>query len=143
MNKCIFCEIVKGNLKSRKIYENQQAIALLDAFPLKEGHVLIISKSHKNKIQQLSSSENNDIFSMLHKIVNTIEKATESTSTLIAIHNGERAGQEIPHVHVHIIPIKESERSTPVHTMFTKVKYSNEDLDRVQQKIIDNLKGNT
>ena len=61
-NKCVFCEIINGNIKARKLYETEHSIAILDAFPLKDGHSLVISKSHKPKIQDLSLIENRDIF---------------------------------------------------------------------------------
>ena len=140
MNLCIFCEIINGKLNARKIYETKYSIAFLDAFPLKEGHTLIISKAHKTKIQELNKEENNDIFSTLHFLINHIEKIVESNSTLIAIHNGKEAGQEIPHVHIHIVPIKKSdEPATPIHSMFTKEKFSEKKLDEIWKKITYSL----
>ena len=76
MNSCIFCEIINGKVKSRKVYESKHSLALLDAFPLKEGHILIISKAHKTKVQELGKEENNDIFSTLHFLTNHIEKTS-------------------------------------------------------------------
>lgn len=123
MINCIFCKIVKGDIDSRKIYETDKSIAILDAFPLKEGHTLIISKSHKSKIQDLEMAESIDMFSTLYLLTPHIEKAADSNSSLIAIHNGERAGQEIPHVHIHVIPInKEEKRKTAIHSLFLKGK---------------------
>lgn len=140
MNLCIFCEIINGKLNARKIYETKYSIAFLDAFPLKEGHTLIISKTHKTKIQELNKEENNDIFSALHFLINHIEKIVESNSTLIAIHNGKEAGQEIPHVHIHIVPFKKSDDSaTPIHSMFTKEKFSEKKLDEIWRKITHSL----
>ncbi len=140
MNLCIFCEIINGKLNARKIYETKYSIAFLDAFPLKEGHTLIISKAHKTKIQELNKEENNDIFTTLHFLINHIEKIVESNSTLIAIHNGKEAGQEIPHVHIHIVPIKKSDESaTPIHSMFTKEKFSEKKLDEIWKKITYSL----
>ncbi|MBA3978711.1 MAG: HIT family protein [Nitrosopumilus sp.] len=135
MNSCIFCEIINGNTKSRKIYETKHSIALLDAFPLKEGHTLIISKNHKTKVEDLTVEENNDIFTTLHFLISHIEKTLESNSTLIAIHNGKEAGQEIPHMHIHIIPINKSDQSTAIHTMFTKEKISDKKLDEIWIKM--------
>lgn len=139
MNNCIFCELIKGNIKSRKIYESKHSLAVLDAFPLKEGHTLIISKSHKSKIQELSLQEVNDIFSTTHFLVGNIEKAMDSKSTLIAIHNGEDAGQEIPHVHIHIIPIKKSGRKIAIHSMFDKKHLEENELDNIWKKIIKEI----
>jgi histidine triad (HIT) family protein len=135
MNSCIFCEIINGNSRSRKIYETKHSIALLDAFPLKEGHTLIISKNHKTKVEDLTVEENNDIFTTLRFLISHIEKTLKSNSTLIAIHNGKEAGQEIPHMHIHIIPIKKSDQSTAIHTMFTKEKISDKKLDEIWIKM--------
>ncbi len=139
MHSCIFCEIVNGNIKARKIYETKHSIALLDAFPLKEGHTLIISKNHKTKVEDLTVEENNDIFTTLHFLISHIDKTIESNSTLIAIHNGKEAGQDIPHIHIHIIPIKKSDQSTPIHTMFTKEKISEKKLDEIWIKMKNSI----
>jgi histidine triad (HIT) family protein len=140
MDLCIFCEIIKGKIKARKIYETKHSIAVLDAFPLKEGHTLIISKNHKTKVEDLSAEENTDVFSTLHFLTSHIEKTFESNSTLIAIHNGKEAGQDIPHVHIHIIPIKKSDQSTAIHSMFTREKISEKKLDEIWIKIVDTIK---
>lgn len=139
MNLCIFCKIINEKQNTRKIYETKHSIALLDAFPLKEGHTLIISKAHKTKIQELNKEENIDIFSTLHFLINYIEKAVESNSTLIAIHNGKEAGQEIPHIHIHIVPIKKSDKPTAIHSMFSKEKFSEDELDGIWKKMTSNL----
>ncbi len=140
MNLCTFCEIINGKLNARKIYETKYSLAFLDASPLKEGHTLIISKAHKRKVQELNKEENNDIFSTLHFLVNHIEKIAESNSTLIAIHNGKEAGQEIPHIHIHIVPIKKSdEPTTAIHSMFTKEKFAEKKLDEIWKKITSSL----
>jgi histidine triad (HIT) family protein len=135
MSLCIFCEIINGKIKARKIYETKHSMALLDAFPLKEGHTLIISKNHKTKVEDLTKEENDDIFSTLHFLIGHIEKIMESNSSLIAIHNGKEAGQEIPHVHIHIIPIKKPDQSTAIHSMFTKEKIPEEKLDEIWIKM--------
>ena len=89
----------------------------MDAFPLTKGHVLVIPKNHHKKIQDMSSIENSDLFETL---VNAMMSKVDSItgSTLIAIHNGETAGQEIPHVHVHLVPRSKSDSAGPIHSMF-------------------------
>jgi histidine triad (HIT) family protein len=134
-NKCVFCEIIKGTIKSRKIHETEHSIGILDAFPLKEGHCLVISKSHKSKIQDLSPQENNDIFSNLHFLTEKIEKAMEASAALISIHNGKDSGQEIPHFHIHIIPASQSSRNRPIHSLFDKKDIKSEELDGFWRKI--------
>ncbi len=139
MSNCIFCEIINGNIKARKIYETEYSMAILDAFPLQEGHTLIISKSHKTKIQDLDVNENVDIFSTLHFLVREIENTVKSNSSLIAIHNGKDAGQFIPHVHIHIVPIEKSHKHISIHSMFLSKSFSDEKLDELWKKMSANL----
>ena len=134
-NKCVFCEIIIGNIKARKIHETEHSIAILDAFPLKKGHSLLISKTHRPKIQDLSIEENSDIFCTLHFLTEKIEKAMDSNSSLISIHNGKNAGQEIPHFHIHIIPASESNRNTSIHSLFDKKNIPTDELDDHWKKI--------
>ncbi|OLC94691.1 MAG: HIT family protein [Thaumarchaeota archaeon 13_1_40CM_3_38_6] len=115
---CIFCNIVSGKILARKIHETPRSLAFLDAFPLTKGHSLVIPKTHYVKIQEMTQDDNADLFESVRIISNRIERITPSS--LVAIHNGKESGQEIPHVHVHIIPRNVSDGVGPVHNMFTK-----------------------
>ncbi|VFJ14116.1 HIT domain protein [Candidatus Nitrosocosmicus franklandus] len=134
-NRCVFCEITRGNIKTRKIYETKHSIAILDAFPLKEGHSLIISKTHSPKIQDLSSEASNDIFNTLYFLTEKIEKAMDCSSSLISIHNGKDSGQEIPHFHIHIIPASYSNRNRSIHSLFDKKDIQTDKIDEYWKKI--------
>ena|ERR1044072_1303540 len=136
ISKCVFCEIMNGNIKARKIYETEHSIAILDAFPLKDGHSLIVSKSHKPKIQDLRLIENRDIFDVLHLLTGKIEKAMNCNSSLVGVHNGRDAGQDIPHFHIHIIPIAESDERISIHSLFSRRgNTQGSDLDEQWRKI--------
>ena len=113
---CIFCKIVSRQIPAKILNETPNSICFLDAFPLTKGHVLVIPKNHHKKIQDMSSSENSDLFSLVHVMMSKVDSITGST--LIAIHNGETAGQEIPHVHVHLVPRSKSDSAGPIHSMF-------------------------
>ncbi|MFB5629470.1 MAG: HIT family protein [Nitrosarchaeum sp.] len=126
---CIFCKIISGQIPTKKIKETEYSVAFLDAFPLAKGHTLIIPKNHHIKIQDMSSEENSDLFSLVHKVLPKIDKLTGST--LIAIHNGKEAGQEIPHVHVHLVPRITGDSAGPIHSMFNPVKFSNSEIESV------------
>ncbi|MFM7796439.1 MAG: HIT family protein, partial [Candidatus Nitrosotenuis sp.] len=89
-------------IKAKIISESKKSLAFLDVFPLAKGHTLIIPKNHHLKIQDMSGDENTDLFSLVHTLVPKIDSI--SGSTLVSVHNGKEAGQEIPHVHVHLIP---------------------------------------
>jgi len=131
---CIFCKIARKEIPSKIITETKNSIAFLDAFPLSRGHTLIIPKNHYEKVQDLTDIDNTDLFRTVHKVISKVDKITGST--LIAIHNGKESGQEVPHVHVHLIPRQSSDHAGPVHSMFKdRPKLSDEELDELSAKI--------
>ena len=115
---CIFCKIAQKKIDAKIIDENENAIAFLDAFPLTAGHTLVITKNHYAKLQDVEFGQINQLFSLVNKILPSIEKGTGVQGTLIAIHNGKDAGQEIPHLHVHIVPRKLGDGAGSIHSMF-------------------------
>ena len=127
---CIFCKIVNGEIKSRLIMESKNSIAFLDAFPVTKGHTLVIPKTHYGKIQDMSQDDSTDLFRTVYEVVSKIDKITGST--LLAIHDGKESGQEIPHVHVHLIPRQSNDLAGPVHSMFkNRPNLSDEEFDQL------------
>ena len=131
---CIFCKIVNGEIKSRLIMESKNSIAFLDAFPVTKGHTLVIPKTHYGKIQDMSQDDSTDLFRTVYEVVSKIDKITGST--LLAIHNGKESGQEIPHVHVHLIPRQSNDLAGPVHSMFkNRPNLSDEEFDQLHMML--------
>ena len=121
-NSCIFCRIANREISSNIVFENDKALAFLDAYPLRLGHTLIIPKLHYYKINDMDKESYMALFDILLKITGIIEKTVGANSSTIAIHNGKEAGQEIPHVHIHIIPRKYGDGGGPVHSLFKNNK---------------------
>ena len=120
--------------------QNEKAMALLDAFPLAAGHTLVIPKSHYAKVQQMSEQDAVAVFDMVWKLAGAVETASQVNASTIAIHNGSDAGQEVPHVHVHIVPRKSGDGAGAIHSMFImKPKQSPQDMDSLRNRIADNL----
>jgi len=133
---CIFCNIVEGKIPARKIMETEKSLAFLDVFPLTKGHTLVIPKNHYSKIQEMSNDDNIDLFESVRVLTNKIELLF--SSSLIAIHNGKESGQEVPHVHVHIIPRTIDDGAGSVHSMFRKrPHFTNDELDKIAEKLRD------
>jgi histidine triad (HIT) family protein len=131
---CIFCKIANKEIPSKIITETENSIAFLDAFPVSRGHTLVIPKNHYEKVQDMTDIDNNDLFDTVHKVISKVDKLT--SSTLLAIHNGKDSGQEIPHVHVHLIPREIHDQAGPVHSMFkNRPKLSDDELDQLCVKI--------
>ena len=131
---CIFCKIAKREISAKIITETKNTIAFLDVFPLSRGHTLVIPKQHYERVQDMTNDDNIDLFNTLHKVISKVDKI--SGSTLLAIHNGKESGQEIPHVHVHLIPRQSNDLAGPVHSMFkNRPKLSDEEMEELCTKI--------
>jgi histidine triad (HIT) family protein len=92
------------------------------------------------KVQDLGGAESQAVFELVRKITPAVELGVGSGSTTIAIHNGREAGQEIPHLHVHIIPRKEGDGAGAVHSMFKhRPESGSVDMDSVCSGIIAKL----
>ena len=137
---CVFCKIVAGDIPSKVIMQNEKAMALLDAFPLAPGHTLVIPKSHYAKVQQMSEQDAMAVFEIVWKLAGAVETGSQVNASTIAIHNGSEAGQEVPHVHVHIVPRKIDDGAGAIHSMFkVKPKLSPQEIDSLYERIASNL----
>jgi len=131
---CIFCKIISGDLPVKILKETSQSISFLDAFPLAKGHALVIPKKHHQKIQDMTGEENTDLFSLVREITSKVDSITGAT--LVAIHNGKDAGQEIPHVHVHLVPRDKNDFAGAIHSMFkSSLKLSDSENDEIYKKL--------
>jgi histidine triad (HIT) family protein len=138
---CIFCQIASGKIPAKIMLQNESAMALLDAFPLTVGHTLVIPRSHYAKLQDMKRLDAVAMFEMTWQVVSAVEAGSQTMATTIAVHNGREAGQEIPHVHVHIIPRKPGDGAGPVHSMFGKrPKLGPEEMESLRSKIATNLR---
>lgn len=100
--KCIFCQIANKEMKTKIIYENKDIVVFYDNAPENPGHALIVPKIHSNNILELSSSIN--LLENLEEITLEIKKEFDFKDFKLITNNGEKAGQEINHTHIHIIP---------------------------------------
>ena len=137
---CVFCKIIAGEIPAKVIMQNEKAMALLDAFPLAAGHSLVIPKSHYAKVQQMSEQDAMAMFEIVWKLIGAVETGSQVNASTIAIHNGSEAGQEVPHVHAHIVPRKRGDGAGPIHSMFKiKPKLSPQEMDSLRERIASNL----
>ncbi len=134
MMNCIFCKIALKEIPAKILVETESCIGFLDAFPLAKGHALVIPKNHYEKLQDLPTDVNTEMFSTIHSLISKIDTLTGAT--LVAIHNGRESGQEIPHVHVHLIPRSSDDSAGAVHSMFSqKPELSESEIDELYSKL--------
>lgn len=100
----MFDRILNGTLPSHKVAEGELWYAFLDIFPRSRGHTLVIPKQSVRHISELSESMRNALFAGVVKVQEILSKHFETDDFTVCIHDGPLAGQEVPHVHVHIIP---------------------------------------
>jgi len=131
---CIFCKIIKKEIPAKIIFETEKSLAFMDAFPLTKGHSLIVTKTHYEKVQDISKEDNADLFETVRRTISKVDKITGAT--LLAVHNGIQSGQEIPHVHVHLIPRSSEDSAGPVHSMFSNPpKLSDKEIQDIYEKL--------
>ncbi|MBL4590852.1 MAG: HIT family protein [Phycisphaerales bacterium] len=104
MTDSIFSKIIRNEISSHKIYEDDFVIAILDIGPLSEGHTLVIPKEPAATMDELSDGHAAALGRVLPRIARAIKKVTGAESYNILQNNGADAGQAVEHVHFHIIP---------------------------------------
>jgi len=135
---CIFCGIVAGDIPSRTVYEDDDVLAFLDANPLAPGHTLVIPKEHHETLGDLPEEPGAAVFAALHDLAPVVEDAVDADASNVAFNNGEAAGQEVPHVHGHVIPRFEGDGGRPIHAIAgSRPDLSDDELDDIADRIAD------
>jgi histidine triad (HIT) family protein len=131
MENCLFCKIVKGELPSYKIWENERFLAFLDINPVKPGHTILIPKKHIDYIFDLKEPLYLEMFKIAKKLSKVIQQAVGSKKIGLAVE-----GIFIHHAHIHLIPVSKGNDLNP-----TKAKKGNlKELLKIQEKIIIQIK---
>ena len=127
----IFSKIIAGQIPSYKIAENEKFFAFLDIFPLREGHVLVVPKNETDKFFDLPDEYLSEMLVFAKPIAKAIEKSFNCNRCGIEV-----IGLEVPHAHMHLIPINSAD---DLNFKQSKLKLSNEQLEKVRDKIVSNL----
>ena len=138
MSQTIFEQIVAGEIPSYTIYEDEQTYAFLDVNPLAPGHTLVIPKEPYERLNEMPPELVGEIFSVAGEIATAVEAAVDAPATTLAINNGEAAGQEVPHVHLHVIPQFADDSSRPIHALFDGADLSDEEMEEIAAEIREN-----
>lgn len=127
---CVFCEIIKGNIPSKKIYEDDDVIAILDIAQTTYGHTLVMPKKHYENILECPKEELYKVISVTQDLANKIMVNLGAKGMNILTNTNEVSGQSVPHLHFHIIPRYEENDSIKIE--FTTNEF---DLDEIKNKI--------
>ncbi|MBQ6367696.1 MAG: HIT family protein [Erysipelotrichaceae bacterium] len=118
---CVFCEIIKGNIPSAKVYEDDKTLAILDISQTTKGHTLVLPKQHYANLLEIPAEELSELIVKVQKIAaNNVEKLGAKGFNLL-VNTGAVAGQSVPHLHFHIIPRYDENDS--IEISFTENKF--------------------
>ncbi len=104
MSNCVFCKIINKEIPAEVLYENEDVFVILDAFPRALGHTLVLPKKHIQNICFLEEEKVGEVFKVVKKMTEILEKSLEPDGFTIGINHGRASGQAIDHLHIHIIP---------------------------------------
>lgn len=108
MDNCIFCKIIKGEMPSKTIYEDEIIKVIMNINPISNGHLLVLPKNHIVDINDMNDKIINHSFNIIKKELYPMLKEKLSCKGLTVCQNNE-LGQEIKHFHIHLIPRYEND----------------------------------
>ena len=104
MEDCIFCKIVRGEIPSENLFENDTCLSFLDIMPSNKGHALVIPKEHYETLVDIPDEDLKDLMIAVKKVALALKKALDFDGFNIFMNNKKVAGQLVPHAHFHILP---------------------------------------
>lgn len=124
----IFTKIIKNEIPSYKIAEDDKHLAFLDAMPLVKGHTLVIPKQETDFIFDLENEEFKNLWSFAQTVAKKLQKTYPDKRIAVAV-----IGLEVPHVHIHLIPISKME---DMNFKNVRLKFSDEEYQEIQNAIL-------
>lgn len=129
MEDCIFCKIVKEEIPTANVYEDEDFLAFLDIKPVSNGHTLIIPKEHYQWMEQVPDDKISSIYLLTKKIMSTLKTKLSCDYVQVSV-----VGEEVPHFHIHLIPRHFHDGLSK----WTTHEYSSiEEMNEIAKKIID------
>ncbi len=104
MEECTFCKIVKGEIPSFKIYEDEYTLAFPDINPVSEGHTLVIPKRHSENLFEIPAEDLIAVHQATQIVIHAIQNALNPIGVAVVQLNGKGVNQIIMHYHVHLVP---------------------------------------
>lgn len=108
MSDCLFCKIVAGEIPCHKVWEDERHLAFLDIYPMREGHALVIPKTHAPELFDLDDAA----YDRLMRATRTVAKKLRAAMSVPRVGVVVK-GFEVDHVHVHLVPISEARQLDP------------------------------
>jgi histidine triad (HIT) family protein len=106
---CIFCRIIGGEEMVSIVHEDDKAVAFMDIQPVSPGHTLVVSRDHYSTLFDVPDDLAAHCLSVAKRIAPGIQQATGAAAVNVFSPNGRAGGQDVPHFHMHLIPVQEGQ----------------------------------
>ena len=133
LDNCIFCKIINGDIPSRRIYEDENFVVMMDVSPASKGHSLLLPKEHYANMFEMPEELLAEVLKVAQKVAAKMMTALNADGINILQNNGEAAGQTVFHYHMHLIPRYNGEE--PMLTWEPKA-YSADEMDAIKSSIL-------
>lgn len=130
---CIFCKIIKGDILSFKVFEDDFSFAFLDIAPFVKGHTIVIPKKHYINLLDFPESEMKNLFSAIKHVAMKLKQSLNADGINLMQNNFKAAGQIVNHLHFHLMPRWEHDKAFPIRVK--KLELSKEELSEILNKI--------
>ncbi len=114
MEDCIFCKIVRGEIPSVRVYENERVFAFMDINPISKGHTLVIPKRHAENLWEISSEDLCAVQTAAGILAHAIKNSLTAEGIACLQLNGRAVGQVVMHYHLHLVPRVKGAPELPV-----------------------------
>lgn len=133
----LFIKIIKGDIPSSKVYEDEVTFAFLDINPHNKGHILVVSKEHYRNIFDVPEETLCNMIQTAKKLAKAVKESVGADGINIGINNEKAAGQEVFHVHIHVIPRFENDG---IYKKAKHIKYKDGEIEEVAEQIRNQMK---
>ncbi len=132
---CLFCKIAAKEIPAHIVYEDKGAMAFLDIMPRSPGHTMVIPKYHAPRFLELPESEVPGLFLAVKKVAEMLSRSLKPDGLTIGINQGRASGQEVDHLHVHLMPRWHGDQGSPVQALVNNKP--KEPLEEIRKKVVD------
>jgi histidine triad (HIT) family protein len=116
-DRTVFERIIDGDIPANIVHETERAVAFLDANPLAPGHTLVVPREPYTRLRDAPPEVSESVFEVVRTIAPAVEDAVDADAITVGINDGTAAGQEVPHLHVHVVPRFEGDGGGSIHTV--------------------------
>ncbi len=102
MNECIFCKIINGDIPSKKLYEDDKVIVIMDVNPKVDGHSLVIPKEHVVDFMEISDELLTHVYKVAREVSSKLMTKLDASAITLGVNYGD--SQLVKHFHLHLLP---------------------------------------